>query len=209
MVFPFPHYILQRGLHLTNSICKATPEEVATFFAGKHKQVLTFVGYSAAQYEYPAALLQIAQQLLRVFEPTLTIVNIGATVDGIGAVYSLAKRAGFVTTGIVSTQALEYDTELSPYVDYVFYIEDKSWGGFIDDQTTLSPTSMVMVQNSDVLIAIGGGATSRDELVAARRLGKDVRYIPADLNHQIARDQAKAKGLPPPTKFSGAVGEAL
>lgn len=187
----------------------ATPAEVAAFFAEQHKQVVTFVGYSGAQYQDQAALLQKAEQLLHEFEPSRTLVNIGATPDGIGAVYALAKRAGFVTTGIVSTQAREYEAALSPCVDYVFYIADTSWGGFIDDQTTLSPTSSAMVQSSDVMIAIGGGAVARDEFIAARRLGKAVRFIPADMNHQIARDKAKKGGLSAPTSFAGALGEAM
>jgi hypothetical protein len=66
-----------------------------------------------------------------------------------------------------------------------------------------------MVENSDVLIGIGGGEVSRDELMAAKRSGKAVRFFPADMNHQKARDKAKKKGLPEPTDFGGAAGEAF
>jgi transaldolase len=65
-------------------------------------------------------MLEKAGHILDEFDPSKTIVNIGATPEGIGAVYELAKRRGFTTTGIVSTQAKKYDAELSPCVDYVF-----------------------------------------------------------------------------------------
>jgi hypothetical protein len=68
----------------------------------------------------------------------------------------------------------------------------------------LSLTSKAMVENSDLIIGIGGGEVARDELVAAKRLGKKVRFIPADMNHQKARDSARKKKLPEPTDFRGA-----
>lgn len=194
---------------LNTSVQETTPADAIAQFASKDKLVVTFVGFSGAQYENPAMLLETAERLLQEFDPSRTIINGGATAIGIGAIYPIAKRAGFVTTGIVSTQARKYGAELSPSVDHVFYIEDASWGGFIDNQANLSPTSTAMVQSSDVIIAIGGGEIARDEIIAARRLGKEVRYIPADLNHQIAREKAKKNGLPEPTSFAGAVGEAF
>ena len=66
-----------------------------------------------------------------------------------------------------------------------------------------------MVENGDLLIGIGGGAVGRDELLAAKRSGKEVHFIPADMNHQKARDKAKKKGLPVPTKSGGASAEAF
>ena len=61
-----------------------------------------------------------------------------------------------------------------------------------------------MVENSDIVVGIGGGEVARDELIVARRLGKKVRVIPADMNHQKARESARKKGLPEPTDFRGA-----
>ncbi|MEA3410173.1 MAG: hypothetical protein U9R74_01370 [Pseudomonadota bacterium] len=193
---------------LETTVSESTPAEVGAFFERQDKDVVTFMGYSGAGYEDEASMLEKAARVLDEFDSSRTIVNIGATPDGIGAVYKLAKRRGFVTTGIVSTQAKKYNAELSPCVDYVFYVEDPIWGGFMDGDR-LSPTSSAMVGNSDVLIGIGGGEVARDELLSGRRSGKDVRFIPADMNHEKARDKARKKGMSPPAVFGGAAGEAF
>jgi hypothetical protein len=182
----------------------ATVHDIKAFFAGKKMTVLTFTGYSGAEYEDKAAMLAQASNILDQFDPTKTIVNIGATPEGIGAIYEVAKRQGFLTTGIVSTQAKEHNVEVSPCVDIVFFVSDATWGGFIEGTDRLSPTSTAMVENSDLIVGIGGGEVARDEMVAAKRAGKQVRFVPADMNHQKAREKARQKGLPVPTDFRGA-----
>ena len=154
-------------------------------------------------------MLEQAVRILDQFDPRKTIVNIGATAEGIGAVYDAAKRKGFLTAGIVSTQAKDSKAALSPCVDIVFYVRDETWGGFISGTEILSPTSRAIVENSDVIVAIGGGEVARDELIAARRLGKRVELIPADMNHQIARDRALKRAQPAPTDFRGAAASAF
>jgi hypothetical protein len=188
---------------------EATPDEIRTFFQGQRKTVLTFVGYSAAEYEDKAAMLAQATTVLESLDPKTTIVNIGATPDGIGAVYEIARSRGFTTTGIVSTEARDSNAALSPHVDHVFFVRDTSWGGFLQDRTQLSPTSAAMVDVSDRIVAIGGGDVARDELIGAKRAGKDVRFIPADMNHRIARDRALKRGQPEPTDFRGSAATAL
>ncbi|MEZ5932209.1 MAG: hypothetical protein R3F54_09700 [Alphaproteobacteria bacterium] len=193
---------------MTDNPQKATPkDEVLAFFAGQKKTVLSFLGFSGAGYERPDQMLAEAEKILDRFDPATTIVNIGATSDGIGAVYKLAKEKGFVTTGIVSTQALEAGVDVSPFVDRVFFIEDESWGGCLDDGETLAPTSALMVEVSDTMIAIGGGTIARDEFSAAKRRGRKTAFIPADMNHEAAREKARRKGLPMPASFAGAVAE--
>ncbi len=188
---------------------EASVAEIKAFFAARNKQVLTFFGYSGAGYQDPGAMLERAASVLDGFDPENTIVNIGATAEGIGAVYEAAKRRGFMTTGIVSTQAKKYKAALSPCVDYVFYVEDATWGGFVEGSERLSPTSTAMVETSDVMVGIGGGAVGRDELTAGKRLGKEVRFYPADMNHETAREKARKKGLPEPTDFGGAASGAF
>ena len=195
----------------TQSVREATVAEVRAFFSAAGKTVVTFVGYSGSGYEDEAAMLVAAAGILDDFAPAETIVNIGATPDGIGAVYELAARRGFVTTGIVSTQAREQGVQLSPCAARVFYIKDHSWGGMVDEggRARLSPTSEAMVGVSDVMVGIGGGEVARDELLSARAAGRDVRFIPADMNHQRAIDKARKRGLPAPQSFHGAAADAL
>ncbi len=63
-----------------------------------------------------------------------------------------------------------------------------------------------MLSVSSEIVGIGGGEVSRDEMLAARKAGKQVEFCPADMNHTIAREKAANKGLPEPTDFRGAAG---
>ena len=182
---------------------EATPGDIRGFFASKKMKVLTFFGYSGAGYEDPVAMRAAASRILDEADPKTTLVNIGATAEGIGEVYAIAKQKGFFTTGIVSTQARDQKVPLSPHVDVTFFVEDETWGGFLPGGNEPSPTSKAMVENSDILVAIGGGDVVRDELSYAQRLGKPVRFIPADMNHGAAGKKAAKKGEPAPTDFGG------
>ena len=64
----------------------ATDGQLEAFFESANKHVLTFIGYSGAEYEDHEAMLAIARRVLDEFDPAETIVNIGATPAGIGAV---------------------------------------------------------------------------------------------------------------------------
>jgi hypothetical protein len=126
-----------------------------------------------------------------------------------GAVYEVAKLMGFTTTGIVSTLALESPDDISPDVDHICFIEDKTWGGKLPDSDELSHTSKAMIACSDILVAVGGGEISRDELLAAREQGKPIEYYPAEVNHDWVLARARNKGQPPPDSFWGAVHEVF
>jgi hypothetical protein len=186
----------------------AAPSEIRAYFKSQRKHVITFLGYSGAGYEDQQAMLQAAREALKGRDPRRTIVNIGATPEGIGAVYQLAKDLGYTTSGIVSSQWRATGTPLSPCVDIVFLVKDETWGGFLKGTRQLSPTSSAMVGVSDQLVAIGGGEVSRDEAAAAERAGKPVRYVPADMNHAVAVERARKRNEPVPTDFSGAVAAA-
>ncbi len=184
---------------------EAGANEVAAYFREQKRSVLTFLGYSGAGYENPALMLEQASRILDTRDPSKTLVNIGATAEGIGTVYELAKRRGFHTTGIVSTQARDQKVPLSPCVDVVFFITDTTWGGLLPGTQTLAPTSQAMVSVSNEIVAIGGGEVARDELLAARAAGKTVMILPADMHHPSAKERAKKKGQPEPTDFGGPV----
>jgi hypothetical protein len=94
-------------------------------------------------------------------------------------------------------------------VDYAFYVEDQTWGGLVPGTDRLAPTSAAIVDISTALVAIGGGDVTRDELLAARKAGKPVTFVPADMNHRIARERARKRGEADPTDFRGAAHEAL
>jgi hypothetical protein len=200
---------------MSHAACSGAPAQqqadLATIQAhvqGRARQVLTFVGYSGAGYEDEAAMLALAGRILDGQDPARVLVNIGATAEGIGAVYTLARQRGFGTMGIVSSLARDAQVPLSPCVDQVFFVPDSSWGGLQPaaggQPAQLSPTSQAMVAVSDRLVGIGGGEVGRDELLAARQLGKPVLFHPADMHHGTAIDKARRKGEPAPTDFRGA-----
>ena len=148
-------------------------------------------------------MLEYAAHVLDADTPQRTLVNIGATAEGIGAVYELAKARGFTTMGIVSVLARDEKLPLSPCVDHVFFVKDTRWGGLLPGKTKLSPTSAAIVANSTSFVGIGGGDVAHDELAAARKTGKPVQFIPADMRHQLAREKAKQRGAAEPTDFRG------
>jgi hypothetical protein len=188
---------------------EAATDSIQAFVNGRDMTVLTFAGYSGAGYEDPAAMQKQAADILDAQDPAKTLINIGATAVGIGAVYEIAKQKGFTTMGIVSSLAREEDVALSDCVDYVFYVADSTWGGEIPGRNRLAPTSTTIVDVSASFVAIGGGDVARDEMLAARRAGKPVTFIPADMNHELARTKAQQKGAPVPTDFRGAAAAAL
>ena len=175
----------------------------------RKRTVVTFLGYSDADYENRDAMLKSAASVLDKFDARTAIITIGATPSGIGAVYEAAKRRGFETAGIVSTLARDEKVALSPCVDLVFYVADKQWGGVVEGSDRLSPTSEAMVNASDQVFAIGGGEVSRVEYLAAQKAGKPVTFVAADMNHAIARKRAVSRKQPAPTDFRGALGAAL
>lgn len=217
--YPFPVWRGLMGIFLTTvvplSVGAAGPPVLAegeaalrTWVGQQGRQVLSFVGYSGAGYEDPQAMLATAGRVLDGLDPARTVVAAGATAEGIGAVYALARQRGFVTLGIVSSQARDEGVALSAHVDRVFFIPDSTWGGRLPGGG-LAPTSAALVGVSDALVGIGGGEIARDELLAARDAGKLVRFFPADMQHQAARDKAAARGLPLPQDFRGAAHTVL
>ena len=188
---------------------EATSASIKHFAKLKRMKILTFTGYSGAQYEDPSAMLEVAERILSTLDPASTLVNIGATAEGIGQVYELAKRHGFTTIGIVSTLARDENVPFSPCVDHVFLVHDNSWGGRLKDESRLSPTSAAIVANSSRLVGIGGGDVARDEMLAARAAGKPTTFIPADMNHGLAIEQSRKRGQPEPIDFRGSAHASL
>jgi hypothetical protein len=154
-------------------------------------------------------MLAIARKGLSRIPPDTVLINIGATASGIGAVYPLAKAMGFTTTGIVSSVAAEHMENISDAVDYVCFVADTQWGGKVKDTDRLSPTSQAMVACSDVLVAIGGGEVTRDELLAGKALGRPVYFYPAEVSHHHLIQRAYKRNEPTPGSFWGAAHEVF
>jgi len=186
-----------------------TPDEAIAFFKSLGKTTLTFYGYSGLGYEDEAGMLSIAQDVLSGYDSETTLVNIGVTKVGCGAIYPLAKSLGFETAGIVSTEALTYQGGISDAVDHICFIKDKQWGGKLPNSDELSPTSNAMVACSDILVGIGGGGISEVEMLAGKAQGKPIQYFPAEMNHETAIRHAKRMGLPPPESFWGSAFEVF
>jgi hypothetical protein len=184
------------------------PEEALAFFRSLNKKTITFVGYSS-QYEDKDAMLAIVKETLEKYSPKDHVVNIGVTTGGIGAAYPLAKSMGFQTTGIVSYLAIQYADAISGDVDHICFIADPDWGGRNPNTKVLSPTSLAIVHCSDILIGIGGNEISRDEMLAAKELGRPVKFFPAEISHQWAIQRAKKAHQPVPVSFWGAAHAAI
>jgi hypothetical protein len=168
------------------------------------RSVVTFVGFSGTGYEDAPAVERVIANLLDDLSPTSVLICAGATPEGIGAVYPLAKKRGFTTIGIVSAIAENEGAHFSQDVDTVLVIADDTWGGLNADGK-LSQTSCAIVGAADEIIAIGGGEIARDEIAAAMAMGKKVRYIAADMNHAAAIRKAKEMHQPEPDDFRGPV----
>jgi hypothetical protein len=165
-------------------------------------QVATFIGFSGTGYEDEDMVRDIVEHELDQLDRSKVLICAGATPDGIGLVYPIAVRKGFWTAGIVSRQALVSGAQFSTECEVVFVVDDATWGGR-QANDKLSPTSQAMINASDTVIGIGGGAIARDELEEARQASKTVRFHRADMNHALAIDKAAKAGQSPPTDFGG------
>ncbi|BCT33403.1 MULTISPECIES: hypothetical protein [Pseudomonas] len=166
------------------------------------RYVVTFLGFSDAGYEDESQAREVLLAELKTLDPRHTIVCSGATTEGIGMVYPLALREGFRTVGIVSSRARAEGVHFSRDCECVFVVDDDTWGGKQANEH-LSSTSQAIVNASDVMIAIGGGAIARDELEEGRSNGKLVRFYKADMNHARAKANAIKDGRPVPCSFCG------
>ncbi|BBH53107.1 hypothetical protein [Fluviispira sanaruensis] len=190
------------------TIYSMNANEAIQFINKQKKFIITFIGFSGAGYEDKNEMLAYARKELKEHLEhhglENTIVSIGATAEGIGEVYPLAKEMGFNTLGIVSSEAKKYNVPLSISADIVIYVTDSYWGGFLPEkQNTLSPTSQIVVNTADKVIAIGGGAVGRDEMLSSIQSGKNWSFYFAEMNRLKAINSAHSKNLAPPDDFSG------
>jgi hypothetical protein len=75
-------------------------------------------------------------------------------------------------------------------------------GASLGELPTASTTALM--RSNHGFEGIGGGEIARDELLATGRAGKPVTFIPAEMNHELARERARRMGQPQPKESDGA-----
>lgn len=164
-----------------------TGQEIIDLIRSRKKKVYTLFGYSALGYELPEQMLTVVKEKLTQLSKQEWIIAIGATEEGVGACYSVAKELGFETIGIVSTQALSYSGKFSDYVDMIYIVNDELWGGYIPGTKKLAETTKTFLSTSDFILALGGGENTAITLQAAKAIQLPFEYIPCDMNHENAK----------------------
>jgi hypothetical protein len=171
-------------------------QEIIDLISLHTKKVFTIFGYSALGYENEEAMLATAREKMSALSKDEWLIAIGATEEGIGACYKVAKELGFETLGIVSTQALSYSGKFSDFVDMIYIVNDELWGGYIPGTKKLTETTKTFLSSSDFILALGGGDNTAATLYEAKEIGLKFEYIPFDMNHSKANE----KGV---TNFAG------
>ena len=171
------------------------------------KKVYTIFGFSKLGYQnWPEVAKQIESELSKQ-NPNDTLICIGATEDGIGKAYEIAKKGGFETIGIVSTNALSYSGKFSDFVDRIYIVNDTLWGGYVPGTNKLAETTTAFLGTANEIHAFGGGKNTAVTLSIAKQTGVPAYYTPAEMNHMKALQEAKEKDLEEPKDFWGAAKE--
>jgi hypothetical protein len=178
------------------------PEAIQRFFASLCKHVLYVAGYGELGYEDEGRLRGIARHVLGSWNRDEILVHAGTLLrvggpDGVAEIYGIARELGIETSGIHPSVAMDFAEthRVSLDCDHVFFVEDATWGGFLDGSDEPSPTLRLHLLVSDELVAIGGGKHAADELRAFAALGKRVRYFPAEMNYAFTRGWTKRAGV--------------
>jgi hypothetical protein len=193
--------LVEQGPTTTEPI---TSEEVIAQVRGIGKKVYTLFGFSVLDYHKKRDAMAVIRRELEPLDRKTTIINIGATEEGIGAAYEIAKAMGFETMGIVSTQALTYSGKFSRFVDRIFIVNDKNWGGYDPGTGQLTPATKAFLESSDFISFHGGGENSAVTMEQAHKRGIPHQFTPAEMNHDTATKRALEQGKPVPTDFRGA-----
>lgn len=180
-----------------------SPDEAVAQIQKIGKKVYTLFGYADLEYENKPEVMAQIELELRALDPATTIINIGATEEGIGAAYEVAKKLGFETMGVVSNRALNYNGKFSSDVDRIYIINDvlRLWGGYIPGTKDAAPVSTVFLRVSNTISAYGGGEhTAMVMREAVRRGGIDVKFTPAEMSHKKAKSTGKSVDVKGPAQ---------
>lgn len=174
-----------------------------------NKFVMVFSGFSSMGYENTEKLQdyitkEIKQNIDEHGIHNLLIVA-GATPEGIGCVYDIAKNLGVSTFGIVSQQAST--NSLSKNCESVMQIKDpdNSWK-VLDDS---GDSYMVYAASKNgCFLAFGGGSVTLSELEEAAGKGIETKIFPEflpdpiNLDGKLAQGKTMAEICPIQTKYT-------
>lgn len=161
-------------------------DEIIQLVRSFDKKIFTLFGYSALGYEDTTRLEEAVRRDLEDLSRDEYIISIGATEEGIGGMYRVAKEMGFKTIGIVSTQALSYSGNFSEHVDSIYIVNDDYWGGMVPGTNKVAETTKTFLGTSDFISAYGGGKNTAVTLTLAKDLGIKTSFKEFDMNHAMA-----------------------
>ena len=160
------------------------------------RRVMVFGGFSGMGYAEPDRLDEDLRRLLLLETRLGAVVVSGATSDGIGRVYPIAKELGIPTYGIVSDDVAP--AAIDPCCDHVLRVQDPQ-----KTRQTLDVhghSEMVNVAEANgVLYYFGGGDVAVSEVREAQERGipvvMDLTYEPDPA--KLAAKQAKTPSTDP------------
>ncbi|MBU2713514.1 dermonecrotic toxin domain-containing protein [Zooshikella harenae] len=179
-----------------------------------NKRVVVFSGFSGLGYENTEVLQAILSEILdneiTLYGQDNVVVVAGATGEGIGAVYEVARNKGLTRLGIVSEEAVPKYSSGLPDPDSFPSLTEKNDVFVPDPEGTwkvLDPNGesyMVTVakgneQFKGKFYAIGGGKVTLSELQEAKNLGieteiyEDIEPNSTKVEERIAKDNSKGK----------------
>ena len=179
------------------------PRAIVRFIRGLGAHVIYVAGYGELGYEDPGLVERVVAEALAGRSPSETVLHTGTLLrvggeDGIAGALRVARARGVVTTGVHPSVCVPFASthRVSAECDHVFFVEDGTWGGLTVAGRT-SPTLQVHLEVSDELLMVGGGRHAAQELRAFSEAGKQLRYVPARMNHAAARAWCARAGLEP------------
>ncbi|ATW33821.1 hypothetical protein [Candidatus Williamhamiltonella defendens] len=172
----------------------------------RQKHVMVFSGFSELDYKDVDALetkiTSILEDAIKTHSLDKLIVVAGATGDGIGRVYQIAKTLNIRTIGIVSEEAKKYYSNF-PYCDEVFFVNDPNETWKVLDEGGKSYMVYVATKKEDIhrtgeFLVFGGGQVTVSELEEAKALGNDniKTAIYADFEPSPERLEARRQKSP-------------
>lgn len=150
---------------------------------------LVFAGFSGLGYNNKDYLKQYIKdhlhRMIDIYGIDNLIVISGATKEGIGLVYDIAKELNLKTLGIVSEEAKKYPDSISSNCDYVIYIKDYNGTWKVVDENNQSYT--VFSAHGGNFYICGGGDIAVSELKEAQEY-EDINVI---INSSLSPDHNK------------------